>query len=616
MNHEPQAREEASVRLNQRVGAITVAEIETQARQLLEPAVTESLMHETRILRTQLTKARNQQEVEALFNAFFTNLERRSASESYYQFLYKAALLIGENRQLITSLLADNEQDGFLASYEQYIRTRELSANPQTPPKRGFFGALKSLGKNMLPAITNREAQARLALNTGIAAGSFGTSKLAEQNLEMPPGINEIFKLATGFVFAAYTIYIALLLSAAEGKATRGATNLESLAAALVSYANFAPETAQIVEQIITRLIEGIKTTGKFNVDDLIDMMEELTGTDRNDEVKSGRLDNLSDKLNGLREACRHGISPGIRKVIEGGGGITIFLSALSGSNGVESAVLSGISIAVVTAVQEVVYDLDKPWGEGSMTLSTEPLETALTRVKFAAREAELKDKLHKELSEREIVDDNIVESFYQCFMNILDNDADPEFLIGPEIIRQGTLDMDKQISFRHNDEPQRQLALLEATMEKIASSVEIQDDRRIKASAKLRGWINRVNYEKAALARSTGEGNTKSVEQEVNDAVEAIFGEISRNITTIGEAHYVLERKAGSQKIQTETASRKTDWEQANQSTRLDPIHTRVIAKLKNAMIENAENAAKYEGVIAEINTARREKGLVEINV
>lgn len=585
-----------------------------------------------------------------------------------HQFIHQAELLIAENRLQIEQLLADESEGSFLHSYEQYIQTRELQTDGGEHPGKLklFASALADLFTKVVPK-HRAQALTRVGVNSGISAT---TIAVAEKTHGIPVA-SDVFKLATGLVFAAYSIYIALLMTSAAEKARNGAKDLEALAASLVSYVNLAPETAPIAKEIIEKLIEGIKTTGQFNVDDLIRLTEQLTSTDIIAEIRVAKLDVINTQLNSLREACRLSVSPGMRKVVEVGGALNISLAALSGDDMAESMILSGITAAVVSAIQEVLYDLDKPWGEGSISFSTEPLETALALIAFTGKEAELKTRIGERLNAKNRVNANIVNSFYRDFRVIFDpwfaakqeadqaqsthlegaffaagqqghsleaidisaingraaaigrrvleesNVAAPQFLFGDEVGRQGNLNMQKQLSFRHNDEPRKQLALVEATITKVREADDMDETAQRAAITILNAWIKRLNAEKEMIKDGLQpRPQSKSIEQVKNEAVRAIVGEIETNIATHGRATYVFRRREGTANLPFETANRGSDWMGVGQQVLLTPIHTEVIAQLTRKALEDTVHADKYHSVIADINRVRQSQGLPEIVV
>ena len=692
-NKSLETKEEAETKLelSKIIARSVIRKLEIKVKQIIkEEKRQKDILTDIQDLSTNINTLKSNDDLEQIFIDFIQGLEEQPETQGLHSLNYEAEQILEGTRIEIFEALQDESGEGILGIYSE-LRTlrsiRPLNKEKKEDSKviayiKDFFKAIKRIAKSpitgpksIMTATKKRETDALgLAKNLAIGEGVAVAHPLLA-GISNFPEINKAFKYSAALVFASYTVIIALLLAAEEGKVTRGSTSLEKLSGFLVEYSEQFPEALAVSKKIIENLKEGIEETGKFrDSEESIRAMYDSSVffTDIEKLIANDNKGSMYEGLGGLSESCREGLSPSMKKLINIGGKVTIALASLAGETIEESAILGATTAVTITFLQQVVRDIDKPYGEGSMRLSTEPLDAALANLKIIEEKHKISKRVQEKIEEQERVDQNIVNSFYKDFRKIFDpycselekaekimeicittnahsqateggaqlnffkaaeiyGEAEkgknqtiqkieeknsPEFLFGQKIVNAKQINMARQIGFRHDDDPKRQLALLEGVCQKISKETNMNPKQKGMALDFIKEWIERVNLQKILIQEGKEQKSEKDKGQEIQNAVNAISGEIKDNIREKGSAEYVAKRRKGSQKLGTQTANRSTDWLPENQEQLLTPIQTDVIARLQAAAQSDSENAEKYQQVITQINNARKKAKLSEITI
>jgi hypothetical protein len=609
--------------LAQRLAILVVTIIGKKAPSVIENENDRgNIVAEMKALQYKLTKASSLQDIRDAFSSFFDDLGKISTQDGIYRFIN------------ITRVAIDNV---FPNLCNQSIQAPNgTSGNKESDDSKGsWFFNTGSMMRNF-------------AINSGLSAAAlFGKETFLARQQAL-----DAIAPASNFAFGFYTLYMALLLSAAEGKATRAALALDQLAGAIVTFAGAHPETCEKAKQVLVKLRSGIEKEGKFEIDSLLHEMETML-IDPDEQCLVTMMGDIKTQLYSLREACRSGVSGKTMKIVSMGGGVVTLLSALYVANPVAAGALILLVAGAVCGIRDLLQDLDHPSGQGAIVLSMEPIEEALRIIDYIENEVwQIQRGVIKKIDEQLRIDQGIVNSFYKDFRAIFDpwykaqssfDQASrniptialstraslednrkqlrqmedeifegvykPEFLTGNGTKEAGALDMNRQLSFRYLDHPDRQLALLEAVLSKVRK--ELNGDERAKAEELIRDWMDQV-----ILVKEKGEKVTPKENKEViSHAVEALFNEIKSNIENEGDSRYVFARKAGSKKLKIETANRRQDWEEENIDLLLTPIHKALIERLQQAAIraKDAKHAEKYHSVMCDITNVREEQSVEE---
>lgn len=669
---------------------------------LRDPAVRASVYSDIQALLKSINEVDSMDQLNQFLENFLINLESKPLGEGVYQLIYRTRTLITNVQESVDSV-SRGKEPAFLEACELTQGLRHFGSNVaqdvQKPSRLKSFGrGAVALGRKIVTspktAWTRRAEIIAWTYGMGkseVAPGVGFAANRAIDNPEVAAALSTVW----GIVAATYGIYMSFVLTSVEGKATRGAKAVEILSGLLVEYAEYAPETASIVKEILKNLRDGIEGEGNFaRSSDLLLSLRRSTAPDASVRTGEDKMNDVREQLASLQESCRSGIS---ETFIRRWGHAANLMAALSGGSVAESVVYSQGSLLAVEALQAVIKDYDKPYGkDGVVKLSTEPIMTALKHVDVIDERYKMEKKFFDKLEAEQAIDRSVVDSFYTDFMglfepwyenfgmaqnvaaqhiqtrlstaqgseaqmrvfeeaakakqSVLDRVPEPEFLLGNETVAQRVVNPRRQITFRHDDDLMRQLALIEMTKKKVNEDPNMPGEKAAKAKQLLDNWRGRVNLEKESRRNGKSKLKHKSVDAEVADAANAIVDEVVRNVSgeekpveqevadaagtitnelklSVEDAErrkhvrYVFDRKQGSKHLESETANRATDWEGENIELKLTPIHRKVIDKLEIEARkvegqggDGADKAKVYRRLIGDINRVRVEQGLDEL--